>query len=323
MAFTIHDFVNNSSEQLLSKYIETYGKAEFVKAIMENKLETVKLLIQHGINFTGNDKWSVEEAGKHGNLEVIKYLLSQGINIYINTNTNHTLIYTIRYHHIDTAKYLIEEGANIFVDNNQSFRLACEKGNTEIVRILIDAGTNVRVGSNIALRSASREGHTEIVRVLVNAGAYIGAEDNQALIYACSRGYLEIVKILVEAGVDIHQNKNEALIKASLYGCTEIVRYLLEKGAKIDERIINNANNSIKEFLINYNKSVYYGICYPTKLDIKLPDLLEIIKDDEYYYVYKLQYAYKGYDLFKLVEKENILLSLNLPFISPMIFTHL
>jgi hypothetical protein len=64
----------------------------------------------------------------------------------------------------------LECGVNPAAEGNEAIRGACQRGQTEIVRLLLDLplkrGVNPGAYDNYALRISSEKGFTEIVRLL-------------------------------------------------------------------------------------------------------------------------------------------------------------
>jgi ankyrin repeat protein len=64
---------------------------DLLKNIKNNNLDTVKYLVSQGVDITSEDDYAVRLAGYNGNLEIVKYLVSQGADIR-KMNDNHKCI---------------------------------------------------------------------------------------------------------------------------------------------------------------------------------------------------------------------------------------
>lgn len=130
---------------------------------------------------------------------------------------------------LDVIKYLLGQGVNIHHRDDFALRWASNSGNLKIVKCLVQQGANVRGCMDAAVRWASEEGHLEVVQYLVKHGADIRVLSDMALLSACRNGHLETVKYLVLQGADIHANNNLALRHAASNGRSEIVQFLFRE----------------------------------------------------------------------------------------------
>jgi hypothetical protein len=134
---------------------------------------------------------------------------------------------------------------NNSINLNESFLLAVNYPDSEIVKLLIEAGANFNArdtNGNTALAIAVRNGHLGVIQLLLDHDADINATTNNGntvLIEESSYGHLETIKLLSDSGADINAKNNNgetALIEAAKQGRVKIASYLLEKGARIDAR---------------------------------------------------------------------------------------
>ena len=154
-------------------------------------------------------------------VETIKALIQEGVNFAIH---EYDMIYeSISNGYPDVAKYLIEHGANPHADYDRALFSACGNGYFDVVKCLVDHGTDIHTWNDYALGRASSGGHLDIVKYLVEQGADIHADDDDALYWASCYGYLDIVKYLVEHGANIYANDEYAIWES---GSQEIEEYL-------------------------------------------------------------------------------------------------
>ena len=96
------------------------------------------------------------EACKTGDLQVVRYLVSQGADVKA------VKLATISGH-LEVVKYLVSQGA----DNEPVIPFASNYGHLEVVKYLVSQGADVRANDN-AVRMASYNGHLEVSRSFNN-----------------------------------------------------------------------------------------------------------------------------------------------------------
>jgi ankyrin repeat protein len=172
---------------------------------------------------------------KSGNLELVKYLLSE-----------------------DNAKILPELLSDLSSYDNSCIQYACENGHIEVVKYLLSEEIVERfpymdpsANDNHSLIYASLHGHIEIVKFLLSeeimdrfpkAQIDPSADDNSAIGSAIEKGHSDIVKYLLseeiaerfpKAQIDPSIHNNQFLRRAVISGHTEVVKLLLG-----DQRVI-------------------------------------------------------------------------------------
>lgn len=180
------------------------------------------------------------------------------------------------YGEISKLKDFIASGEYTTEDYTSALSLACERGNTEVVKLLLEVGANIKSIYDLGEHNvymASKYGYIDIVKLLIENGAVFSGElgGNSPLSVASQVGHIDLVKLLVESGakdlesalisavsnnisLDKHleivkylidngaNNLNDALINSALYGHIEIVKYLIVKGAtSFNDALINSA----------------------------------------------------------------------------------
>jgi len=127
------------------------------------------------------------------------------------------------------------------------FYIACEKGQTEIVKVLLNDQrvdkTNVTNSGSTSFYIACQNGHIEVVKLLLlnekriylNKASYTG---ETPFYIACQNGHIEIVKLLLnDERVDINKANKDGttpFFVACLNGHIEIVKYFFSSGREID-----------------------------------------------------------------------------------------
>lgn len=138
-----------------------------------------------------------------------------------------------------------KEGANFNIQQSsgqsqRTMRLACQKGNLEIVELLVKSGFSVNSPSGTdfpPLYNAAQSGNVSLVDFLLRNGAEIDIQcinDSTALIFSARHGIPGVVERLLKAGAN-HKlqtaDGNTALHVASREGHLEVVEKLLRANA--------------------------------------------------------------------------------------------
>jgi len=201
-------------------------------AVEGGNLEVVKYLVSQGADIRTGDDSSVKSACWNGRLEILKYLVSRGADIHAG-NDSSVRQASIKGH-LEVVKYLVSQGADIHAGNTVEW--ASQKGHLEVVKYLVDMGADIHSNDDHAVRYASAQGHLEVIKYLVSQCADIHAGDDHAVRCASEKGYLDVVKYLVDMGADIHSRNDHAVRWANFREHPEVVKYLVSLGAP-DPRI--------------------------------------------------------------------------------------
>jgi ankyrin repeat protein len=196
----------------------TRGCTALDEAVMKNNIEAQKLLHAHnalpGDLYKLITKYTLFEAAKNGNLELMKLGIRNNMDIEARDNIGSTLlIYAAEYGQADMVELLIKSGARLDTQN--------DFGNT-------------------ALMAAADEGRLESARLLITHNAALELKDKRgetALCIACTWGYLTMAELLVahNADVNIRDEYNETLLaNALLHGYHKISLLLAETAKDFD-----------------------------------------------------------------------------------------
>ncbi|XP_077297995.1 uncharacterized protein LOC143919520 [Arctopsyche grandis] len=183
----------------------------------------------------------IHNAIKHGNINVVIFLVEQGadVNIEDKFNGNTPLNMAARYGHVEIVKYLLE--SNQISDIKSSIDTAVFHGRVEIVEILmpndnaeylLHARFNkaVRMGNieeckkfiknleetnpdrlksmlieSFALHVAAEYSHIGLIENLLNYGMHVDKHDQYnrtPLIYAVRNNSIEVIRVLLDNGAD-------------------------------------------------------------------------------------------------------------------------
>jgi len=168
------------------------------------------------MNFT-----DIFSAAKEGTVDDMRYFVEQNKSaIYMTDNNDWTPLHYVvaQNSNVEVLKYLISQGANVNAKNKATeamtdltpLHIAAYKGDVEIAKILISAGANINIRTDAGLtplHTAVMEGNIEVVKILILAGADVNAESNldeTPLHTAIMAENVEIAKILISAGANIN-----------------------------------------------------------------------------------------------------------------------
>ena len=206
---------------------------------------TVQLLLDNYARVDSQQKVGMSPASQHGNLDVMKLLLSSKVDVILK-DKNYALILTCKNGHTEVAELLLGDDAQVDMqtdDGMSALMWASQNGHTEVAKLLLDHHAQVDMQMNngwSALMSASKHGHTEVVKLLLDHRAQGDLQDNNgwsALMLASKHGHTEVVKLLLDhrAQVDLQDNDGwSALMLASQEGHSEVAKLLLDDHAQVD-----------------------------------------------------------------------------------------
>ena len=221
-----------------------------INAGIEKKIEKIKH--KSGEYFEGSTALHI--ASGEGNIELVTFLIENGIEINKKNSVGITAFMTALYHkEEDIAKFLLGKGAKLFdksdhsLDNNEKYyttlMAASEGGCLQIVKLLIKNKVNVNEKTfynYTALWLASKKGHLEIVKILLDNKADIHIKNSYgetAFMISLSYGHEDIAKLLLKNGANIN-DKNDIgwtpLMAASQGGCFKMVKLLIKRNADIN-----------------------------------------------------------------------------------------
>ena len=221
--------------------------------------EMAKALIAAGANVTGlGAKSALIYAARMGHLETVKLLIESGVDvkdrdgdIAIADVADRIADCTKPYPEIMLA--LIAAGADvntrILISKKQVPLIVMvsredSEAFDEVLRAMIKAGAKVNdvEGFTPPLLSAARQGSEARMRMLLEAGANVkvaDVNDMTPLMYVSSMGKVDLMRAMIQAGADVNAQNKEgktALMMAVHHGDAEAVRILLEAGADVNAK---------------------------------------------------------------------------------------
>ena len=115
-------------------------------------VDTIKDLIQEGVEFETYKNFMLRVASEYGHLDVVKYLVEQGANIH--ACDDGALLCASSDGHLNVVKYLVEQGANIHANYDDALRWASCNGYFNIVKYLVEQGADIHAVEDWAIRWA-------------------------------------------------------------------------------------------------------------------------------------------------------------------------
>jgi len=228
----------------------------------------------------------IEKAVKIKDLDMVKFLISNGANI--DSNDGMPLSIAISENSNDIAEYLIKHSNNLFYRYHNVLEEAISRKNKYIVELLIEkkflCNTNYNKNRNY-LHTAARNNDIDICKVLLKNGLDINQFDKKGntpiFLVAHSSNY-QLFSFLFNNGANLHKkNKNnETLLHiSSMAGNTEIVKALIENNIEI------NAKDNFGMSALNYAHLGGHSeiIEILIKYDAKKEDLMKFDKAKRYF----------------------------------------
>ncbi|MBE9045074.1 ankyrin repeat domain-containing protein [Pleurocapsales cyanobacterium LEGE 10410] len=224
-------------------------------AVMENKYETAKLLIEYGADVNAPDisektplfyAISNMSSNKYGayfarkkrknDLEIIKLLIDRGADI---NYKNHSLLdYALRYDLTDAAQILIDRGADVNARQINGRTPIFGNHNLNIVEILIANGAEVNIKDDYGQTPLHFVRDKDTARILIDNGAEVNSKDNRGKTPLFHKKNIELVKLLIAHGADINIKNNQGqspLSIAIVSNNRDVAQLLISSGADIHD----------------------------------------------------------------------------------------
>ncbi|XP_065224500.1 uncharacterized protein LOC135848511 [Planococcus citri] len=162
-------------------------------AVAYSHLDVVKILLQHkSVNMNAkvdSSDWTLLHiASQEGNLEMVKYLVSNGCNIHAKNSAGSKPIHiAAREGCKNIVQFFLSKGLKVDesgAKNQTLLHYAVTKNTLEVVELLISKGADVNVKDNVGstpLHVAALNGSEDVIRVLLENGAVYNPIDNERL----------------------------------------------------------------------------------------------------------------------------------------------
>ena len=190
-----------------------------------------------------------------GNVEQVRFLIEQGVDIYHPVHKSLTLL---RLAEICDRVEVVEALCQMGLDPSAKR----PDGSTELHSLM---GFSSRINSLVVAAARDLEARNDlgltplqyaawcnreaVVQALLNGGSDIEARDERgctALMYAASRGNSEMVSCLLARHADVNARDNNgksALYYATQYGTSDTARVLIGAGAALNSHTVNCKNS--------------------------------------------------------------------------------
>lgn len=245
---------------------------ELFTAVRWGTLQELKSLVAQGKNIhgvlmaPGSEGWTLlHEACHVGKLDVIEYLLLQGLDVNVRDNYGETPLMRAGS---STIQYLLSKGADPFAKSKSGKTLlhyAAGHGLDWFVEYLIAAKIDPNANDQYGwtpLHFAAAYGNRNIVEILISKGADLKAKTNagETLIHLAikSSPNADLIQFLIQNGADVNTKllkyKNMTLLHYSVReNWPEIVRLLLTNGADPNIQNTDYMENTPLYTAVQYN----------------------------------------------------------------------
>ncbi|VDD90792.1 unnamed protein product [Enterobius vermicularis] len=190
-------------------------------------------------------------ASSGGHLEIVKYLLEQGVSVHAKDKKQRTALWLASSNgHLNVAKYLLNKGAEVNVkDKNRRspIDVASSEDIVDLLKRVEERRQQERSDLEYA-RNLQRECEREEFAFSNDeeprrrsSGANL-CDPMEKLKLACAEGDLDTVQELITCEVDTEtkdDSKRTPLWIASSFGCVDVVRCLLDAGADANSKDID------------------------------------------------------------------------------------
>lgn len=194
------------------------------------KIEIVKLLLEHNAEPEGKDEYGQDALGiaKARNYKEIVALLEKVKAERIKKQNEYALLEAIRAQDTAKVKLYLEKkvNPNSLLPNGESIlNYAVSAQNVAIVKILLEAGANPNTQNELgssALMTAVRHNNDALLNLLIKHGVNLNQKDNRGrtvLFYAVENNNSSILTMLIRTGANINVTDNYG-INAFLYACS-------------------------------------------------------------------------------------------------------
>ncbi|KAJ7585589.1 ankyrin repeat-containing domain protein [Mycena floridula] len=177
----------------------SWGSA-LAAAAMYGQTAVVEYLLIHRADPNAHD--NILNNAVHGGLETVKMLIDKGVNLQVQGET--ALENATINGKLDIVKLLIAKGVS--PKKEHIFQVACFWGRLEVVQFLVENGADVNAlhrDWGTALRAAVQGSQSKVIEFLIESGADVNATGGEPLTplqLAIQKGYKEIVDILWRHG---------------------------------------------------------------------------------------------------------------------------
>jgi ankyrin repeat protein len=190
--------------------------------------------------------------GKHGRVDALRRFIEElGADVAIHDPATTPLVAAAEHGQDELVRFLIQQGINLNLQRDDHYTeflpigVAAKHGRQSTVRLLFDAGADIegRNDSRSALLAATENGHDEIVKFLVEQGArQVSADGDQNALCCALKGNCstDVIRLLLNENQPpelldrLGEYDRTPLAIAAEEGNIEAARLLLAAGARVD-----------------------------------------------------------------------------------------
>ena len=153
---------------------------------------------------------TLNEASKLGYLEVVRSLISRGVDINLSHSGGKAALHLASEHgHVEIVQALVNVGANVNQSSNEgqtSLHLAAKHGHPKVVQALLDAKADINKSNGegwTPIHMAALNGHERVADALISAGADVNLSSMRGwkpLSIAETHGHSQVAALIRNAG---------------------------------------------------------------------------------------------------------------------------
>lgn len=224
---------------------------KFSEYVENNNLDGLIEIYSRGgvdINYKNDNRSTyLHIASDNGNLDIVKFLISKGCNMYEVDNNGITALDTaVIYNNLNIVEFFISLGIPVEDSEEHSesaLHMACAQGNLEMIKLLLKNGADInKLDENLNTvlhHAATNPDNCEVIQFLIDRGVDVDAQNNKnvtPLFGAMFYKSLENVKCLLENGANINNEDldgNKVVHIAVLSGSVDILKILIKNNVDI------------------------------------------------------------------------------------------
>lgn len=210
----IKDLINNGLD-VNEKYD---GKLPLVVAVVSNKVDIVRLLIENGANVNIRSDVNLTPIMYTDNEEIAQLLIDNGANINARDDEGQTAL--MQTENLKVAQLLINNGANINETDNEhqtAIFINVRNNKTQMVRLLIDNGADIHIKDDNYETILSYAENTDIAQLLIDNGVASKSVLGRALYFNSKYGNIDMVNLLLNNGATISVEYIDGNIKIPVF----------------------------------------------------------------------------------------------------------
>ncbi len=197
-------------------------------------------------------KYFVEKTGHKGGLNDGTFVIRGREYTYLSIPTIHG--------YLDIVKYLVSEGINIDAEKEELLSVAAENGNIDIIKYLVSLGADIHIFGEQALNRAAKANQIETVKYLVSQGADLNGINQITISHLINTKNINMLRYIIETAAGVY-NEDNMPSEEVIGGYLKIIRnsdkipdrQVIDDYLKIIENIYRHYNtNQLNGFILRY-----------------------------------------------------------------------